>query len=97
MKIAIDTNQSVMLSPEPGCACGSALSGGYIVHPAAAGPDSTNSEAIIITDDKKKSQYEIMFNKPEAISRAPICNGISRLLNVPLNPAVSTKNTIKVP
>ena len=38
-----------------------------------------------------------MFIKPEAISRAPICNGIKRLLKVPLKPAVSTKNTIIVP
>ena len=38
-----------------------------------------------------------MFRNPEAISRAPNCSGISRLLNVPLSPAVRTKNTIIVP
>ena len=38
-----------------------------------------------------------MFRNPDAISRAPICNGINKLLNVPLNPAVNTKNTMMVP
>ena len=38
-----------------------------------------------------------MFNRPEAMSLAPICKGINRLLNVPLSPAVRTKNTIIVP
>ena len=38
-----------------------------------------------------------MFNRPEAMSLAPICRGINRLLNVPLSPAVRTKNTIIVP
>ena len=51
----------------------------------------------MITLDKKNNQNEIIFNKPEAISRAPICNGIKRLLKVPLKPAVNTKNTIMVP
>ncbi len=32
-----------------------------------------------------------MFRKPEAISRAPICNGISRFENVPTRPPVRTK------
>ncbi len=68
-----------------------------MVHPAAAGPASTKREAIMIIEDKKNNQNEIMFNNPEAISRAPICNGIKRLLKVPLNPAVRTKNTIMVP
>ena len=68
-----------------------------MVQPAAAGPDSTKSDAIMITDERKNNQYEIMFNNPDAISRAPICNGISKLLNVPLSPAVSTKNTMSVP
>ena len=51
----------------------SALNGGYIVHPAAAGPASTKSEAIIIADEIKNNQYEIIFKNPEAISLAPIC------------------------
>ena len=38
-----------------------------------------------------------MFRKPEAMSRAPICNGIRRFEKVPLKPAVSTKNTMMVP
>ena len=38
-----------------------------------------------------------MFKKPDAISRAPICNGINKFEKVPLNPAVNTKNTIMVP
>jgi hypothetical protein len=70
--MAIETNQSVIPIPEPGCAIGSALSGGYTVHPAAAGPASKNREESIITLDKKNNQYEIMFKNPEAISLAPI-------------------------
>ena len=34
---------------------------------------------------------------PDAISLAPICSGINKLLNVPLKAAVRTKNTIIVP
>ena len=68
-----------------------------MVHPAAAGPASTNKDITIITLDRKNNQYAIMFNSPEAISLAPICNGIRRLLNVPLKPAVRTKKTIIVP
>ena len=93
----METNQSVIPRPEPGCACGKALKGGYMVQPAAAGPASTNKDPIIIALDKKNNQKEIIFNNPDAISRAPICNGIKRLLKVPLKPAVSTKNTIMVP
>ena len=47
--------------------------------------------------DRKKNQYESIFMKPEAISRAPTCSGIRKLENVPLRPAVSTKNTMMVP
>ena len=38
-----------------------------------------------------------MFTNGEAISRAPTCNGINKLLKVPLKPAVNTKNTMMVP
>ena len=68
-----------------------------MVHPAAAGPASTKREITMMTLERKNNQKEIMFNSPEAISRAPICNGINKLLKVPLNPAVRTKNTIMVP
>ena len=51
----------------------------------------------MITLDKKNNQYDTIFKNPDAISRAPICNGINKLLNVPLNPAVNTKNTMMVP
>ena len=76
---------------------GSALSGGYTVHPALAGPPSTNSEASITTLLRKKNQYESMLMKPLAMSRAPSCKGISRLAKVPDRPPVSTKNTMMVP
>ena len=55
------------------------------------------SEPNITTLDRKKNQYESMFMKPEAMSRAPTCNGIRKLEKVPLKPAVSTKNTMMVP
>ena len=51
----------------------------------------------MMTLDAKKNQYDNMFKKPDAMSRAPICNGMSRLENVPLRPAVKTKNTMMVP
>ena len=47
--------------------------------------------------ETKNIQKDNMFINPEAMSRAPICNGINKLLNVPLKPAVSTKNTMMVP
>jgi hypothetical protein len=51
----------------------------------------------MITLDTKKNQYDNMFKKPDAISRAPIWNGINKLEKVPLNPPVNKKNTISVP
>tara|TARA_B110000495_G_C22527803_1_gene321247 strand:+ start:247 stop:507 length:261 start_codon:yes stop_codon:yes gene_type:complete len=86
-----------MPSPEPGIASGSALKGGYIVHPPDAGPVSINIEQNMIQLDIKKNQYDNIFKNPEAMSLAPICNGIKKLANVPLSPAVRRKNTIIVP
>ena len=97
MNIAMEINHKVIPVPEPGIDSGKALSGGYMVHPAEAGPDSTNREESMIMLERKNSQYETMFKKGEAISRAPIWNGINKLLKVPLKPAVSTKNTMMVP
>ena len=56
IKTAIETNHNVIPRPEPEIACGNALKGGYIVHPADAGPDSTNNDETIITLDKKNNQ-----------------------------------------
>jgi len=86
-----------MPAPEPGMAWGSALNGGYTVQPPEAGPVSTNSEITITAEEAAKNQYEIMFRKPDAMSRAPICNGMRRFEKVPLKPAVRTKNTMMVP
>ena len=94
---AIDVSQRVMPSPDPDIACGNALKGGYIVQPPLAGPVDKNNDVNIITLERKKNQYDNMFINPEAISRAPICNGIRKLAKVPLNPAVRTKNTMMVP
>src|SRR5690606_35642792 len=74
-----------------------ALSGGYTVQPAEAGPLSRDSDESMVTLLRKKNQYESMVRKPEAMSRAPICKGMSRLANVPERPPVSTKNTMIVP
>ena len=68
-----------------------------MVQPPDAGPVSTNKDAIMITLLKKKNQYDNMFKKPDAMSRAPICNGMSKLEKVPLRPAVKTKKTMMVP
>src|SRR5690606_6013120 len=51
----------------------------------------------MITQAIKKNQYDNMFIKGDAISRAPIWYGINKLLNVPDRPAVNTKNTMTVP
>ena len=50
-----------------------------------------------MTLDAKKIQYDNMFMKPDAMSLAPICSGIKKFENVPLRPAVNTKNTMIVP
>ena len=97
MKIAIENNQSVIHKPEPLTACGSADKGGYIVQPAIAGPDSTNIDPNMISDERKKNQNDNILRKPEAISRAPICNEINRFENVPDSHPVKRKNTIIVP
>ena len=68
-----------------------------MVHPAEAGPASTNKDMTMIKLERKNNQKETIFKNPEAISRAPICSGISKLLKVPLRPAVNTKKTIIVP
>ncbi|MNR32654.1 hypothetical protein D3C85_1502590 [compost metagenome] len=56
-----------------------------------------NKENNMINDEARNIQYDNMFNKPEAISRAPICNGISKFEKVPDNPPVKRKNTMIVP
>ena len=52
----MDTSHNVIPIPEPGCAIGNALNGGYIVQPAAAGPASTNREMTIIIEEVKNNQ-----------------------------------------
>src|ERR1700746_518352 len=97
MNKLIDTNHKVIPKPEPGIACGKADNGGYTVQPPDAGPVSIPKEIIITVHEAKKNQNHNIFKNPDAISRAPHCNGINRLLNVPLKPPVNTKNTITVP
>jgi len=46
---------------------------------------------------RKKIQNDSMFIKPDAMSRAPICSGIRKFANVPVKPAVNTKNIMMVP
>ena len=45
----------------------------------------------------KKNQKESILRKPEAISRAPNCNGMRIFENVPDKPPVNRKNTMIVP
>jgi hypothetical protein len=87
----------VIPAPEPVEACGRMLNGGYAVQPPENGPVLRNKDRNITMPAKKKNQYDNILRKGEAMSRAPICNGIKRLLNVPLKPAVNTKNTNMVP
>jgi choline-phosphate cytidylyltransferase len=61
----------------------------FVCHDGAPYP-STNSEDSNTIEDKKKNQYESIFIKGDAMSRAPTCSGISRFENVPLKPAVRT-------
>ena len=56
MNMAIDTSHKVIPIPDPGCAIGRALSGGYTVHPAAAGPASTKREITMIMLEVKNNQ-----------------------------------------
>ena len=52
----MEISQRVMPMPEPGIACGNALSGGYTVQPPEAAPPSTKREKIMITLDTAKNQ-----------------------------------------
>ncbi len=97
MNRMMETNQRVIPKPEPEEASGKAESGGYTVHPAEAGPVSTKSETIMTALEAKKNQYDSIFRKGEAMSRAPSCNGISKLEKVPERPAVSTIKIRMVP
>src|SRR5690554_1596524 len=97
MKMVNEINQSVIPNPDPDTACGNADNGGYTVQPDIAGPDSTNNDTNIITDEILNNQADIILMNPDAISRAPICNGINTFENVPLSPPVNTKKTIIVP
>ena len=45
----------------------------------------------------QKNQYDNIFRKGDAISRAPICKGIRKFAKVPLSPPVNTKKTSTVP
>ena len=49
-------SHNVIPVPEPGIAWGNALKGGYIVHPAEAGPVSTHIELISTTVAIAKNQ-----------------------------------------
>src|SRR3546814_528087 len=91
------SSQRFIPIPETEMAFGTADSSGYTVQPALAGPLSTKNEVINTMHEQKKNQYDSIFRKGDAMSRAPICNGINRLLKVPLSPAVSTKKTMMVP
>jgi hypothetical protein len=68
-----------------------------MVQPPLAGPVCTNKDPSMMMPARKKNQYDNIFRKGEAMSLAPICSGIRKFANVPLNPAVNTKNTNMVP
>jgi hypothetical protein len=97
------TNKHILVShksipvPDPFDADLKALKGGYAVHPPLAGPVAMSRDENITMLDKKKNQYDSIFKKGEAISLAPICNGIRKLAKVPLMPAVRTKKIMIVP
>ena len=84
MKIAIDDNHKVIPKPEPGIACGKELKEDklsnlqmlVLIQQKRTNHDNTRNE--------EQPKKDSMFMNPEAISRAPICNGINKLLNVPL-------------
>ena len=56
MNTAMDTNHNVIPKPDPACAIGKALNGGYMVQPAEAGPASTKSESTMMTLERKNNQ-----------------------------------------
>src|SRR5207237_8773553 len=74
-----------------------ALSGGYCVQTDIDPPPVTNSAETITTNDSSVVQSDSIFNRGNAIARAPICAGSTRFPNAFCGATLSTKNTIRVP
>src|SRR4051794_673549 len=104
MELTHDATQNIaMLSSQrsipracPGPALGSALSGGYCVHPDSGAPPLASSEATITSQETNVSQNPSAFSVGKAIRHEPICAGSRRLANAPCGAEVSTKKTIMV-
>src|SRR5712672_1954697 len=72
-KIAMEIAQRSWPKAKPGPASPpTALSGAYAVQPEIGGPSATKNEAIITTNARNVIQNDIILNRGNAISSAPI-------------------------
>jgi hypothetical protein len=72
-------------------------SGGYAVHPAAAGPHGTKIEPKRITLETTNIQNYSMFSVGKIMSRAPIISGMQKLPYAPIMIGVMAKKIMIVP
>ena len=79
----MNTPSSIRLCPYPGVPTW-VTRGAYMVHPEAAAPSGTMKLARTHTVATTYVQNESMLRKGKAMSRAPICRGISRLPKPPI-------------
>lgn len=70
-----------------------AANGGYTVHPVPA-PFSTSADVTSKINDGGKSQKLRLFSRGNAISGAPIINGISQFPNPPIKIGITIKKII---
>src|SRR5215469_1454579 len=67
---------------------------GYEVQPDAPAPPSTKKLMRMTAKAGHMNQYDIMFSFGNAMSRAPIINGIVKFPNAPVNSGMMTKKII---
>src|SRR5262247_2414729 len=75
---------------------GTAESGAYDVQPAAAWPPSTKKPLSMMTPAVAVVQNDSMFRKGNAMSRAPIINGMQKLPKAPARIGMITKKIMIV-
>ena len=72
-------------------------SGGYVVHPPAAIPDSKPKPAMSSIAAGIFNQNENIFNVGNAISSVPIINGIAKFPMKPFTMGMITRNNMMAP
>src|SRR5712664_2862232 len=66
-------------------------SGAYVVHPAAAVPSCTKKDAVIKMSESTKVQNDSMLSFGNAMSCAPIINGMVKFPKQPIRMGVIAK------